>query len=270
MTKEWVEQKNQGRKNKQQRLLSKIKKKLVESELFEEIEVSHMMDSIKNGLRKPRFAVTLDHDYIEELSLKKFGTDPDSQDKRLLYVFDCLRVGKELAHTFTELFETLTDFSRYQDSEPMEFDGDIIITDPCYFMKDADWGRYGSYGDHLECFGIQHYMTRDTIYGDWSCTVFDTDTKKELGQFCADAGLVTVASLDEVLMYNPHFNYHETKPWTTTIIRDFKGVVQFIVKEVKYIDAGERYTDFEVRVVGHGVNKATGESINFVSSQTGI
>ena len=28
----------------------------------------------------------------------------------------------------------------YLDGEPMEFDGDIIITDPCYIMKeDDDW-----------------------------------------------------------------------------------------------------------------------------------
>lgn len=271
MNKEWVEQKNRSRKNKQQRLLAKIKKKFTESGLFEEAEVAHLIRSIKTGLHDPRFALTLDHAFVGELAAQKYGTGPEHSDERARFALDCLRVKRELNQTFTELFETLNDFSRYQDSEPVDFDGNIIITDPCYFMKDDDWGRDGLYGSHLERYGIQHYMTRDTIYGDWSCTVFDADdNEKELGQFCADAGLVTVASLDEVLKYNPDFNYHETKPWTATVIRDFKGTVQFIVKEVKYVDAGERYTDYEVRVAGHGVNKSTGEPINFVSSQTGL
>ena len=65
----------------------------------------------------------------------------------------------------------------YLDGEPMEFDGDIIITDPCYIMKeDDDWATC-AYGENMEALGITHYMTRDTLYGDWSCTTFDSDTK---------------------------------------------------------------------------------------------
>lgn len=69
----------------------------------------------------------------------------------------------------------------------MEFDGDIIITDPCYIIRaehhgttpltDDDWEACG-YGDNMEALGIHNYMTRDTIYGDWSCTVYNTDTNK--------------------------------------------------------------------------------------------
>lgn len=269
MTKEWVEQKNRNRKNKQQRLLTKIKKKFMESGLFEEAEVAHLMRSIKNGLHDPRFAVTLEYGYIGELSAEKYGLGSEHSDEKRRFVSGVLRLKRELDHTFTELFETLNDFSRFLDSEPMEFDGDIIITDPCYVTKDDDWDR-SDYGSHLELLGIEHFMTRDTIYGDWSCTVFNTDTKQPIGTFCADAGLVSVMPLDEVLRYNPGFDYYEKRTWTTALIRDFKGTVQFIVKETKHIDAGERYADYEVRVVGHGMNKTTGEPINFVSSQTGL
>lgn len=166
---------------------------------------------------------------------------------------------------------------RYLDSEPMEFDGDIIITDPCYITRDDDWGTCG-YGDNMEVLGIHNYMTRDTIYGDWSCTVYNTDTKEAIGEFCADAGLVSVFSLDEVLKYNPDFDYHKERDWTTTLIPDFKGTVQFVVEHeegvyedtTEYHKAGDKWEDYSVHVVGHGVNKKTGEPINFRSTQTGL
>lgn len=68
------------------------------------------------------------------------------------------------------------------------------------------------------------------IYGDWSCTTFNSDTKKPIGEFCADAGLVGVFSLKEVLKYNPKFDYHTNRKWTTTLIKNFTGDVWFEVE----------------------------------------
>lgn len=90
---------------------------------------------------------------------------------------------------------------RYQSTPEKEFDGDIIITDPCYIIRNEngitknDW-HYCEYGEYMERLGIKNYLTHDTIYGDWGCTVFDSDTKKPLGRFCADAGLVSVYYID--------------------------------------------------------------------------
>lgn len=213
------------------------------------------------------------------------------------------------------------------DSEPVSFDGDIIITDPCYVVKDLDessrpkWEDFMKLDDYsgmtqkeleeagfdddyarlcdaqqewddkhpkdwdtCDCgydmgkLGLKTWMTRDTIYGDWSCTVV-TDTNEELGEFCADTGKVSVFQLDEVLKYNPDFNYHIEKPWTTALIKDFKGTVQFTVEEVRgvhkrdfgdTIKAGDTWVEHVVHVVGEGVNKVTGERISFKSSQTGF
>ena len=55
----------------------------------------------------------------------------------------------------------------------------------------------------------------DTLYGDWSCITYNSDTHEKIGEFCADAGMVGVFLLDEVLKYNPDFNYHIDRPWTT-------------------------------------------------------
>lgn len=177
--------------------------------------------------------------------------------------------------------------SRYLDSEPMEFDGDIIITDPCYIMRaehhgttpitEDDWDACEC-GGKMEALGITRYMTRDTIYGDWGCTVYDTDTNQPIGKFCADAGLVSVFLLDEVLKYNPDFDYHKERTWTTALIPDFKGTIQIVVErsegvyeeDSEYHKAGDRWEDFSVHVVGHGVNKKTGRPINFRSSQSSL
>ena len=214
------------------------------------------------------------------------------------------------------------------DSEPVSFDGDIIITDPCYIVKkldettrpkwedfmrmndysgmtkeeleksgfDEDYARLSTAqqewdekhpndwdacgcGYNMDKLGLKTWMVRDTIYGDWSCTVFHTDTNEELGKFCADTGKVGVFQLDEVLKYNPDFNYHVERPWTTALIKDFKGTVQFTVEEIcgthkrdigKTIKAGDPWVEHVVHVVGEGVNKATGERISFQSSQTGF
>lgn len=75
---------------------------------------------------------------------------------------------------------------RYQSTPEKEFDGDIIITDPCYIIRNEngitknDW-HYCEYGEYMERLGIKNYLTHDTIYGDWGCTVFDSDTKKPWG-----------------------------------------------------------------------------------------
>jgi hypothetical protein len=61
-----------------------------------------------------------------------------------------------------------------------------------------------------------------------------------LGRFCADAGLVGVFLLDEVLEHNPEFDYHITKNWTTTLINNFDGDIDIKVDgdEVKVVGKG--------------------------------
>lgn len=183
----------------------------------------------------------------------------------------------------------------------MRFDGDIIITDPCYIIKEQDmstkpkwddfmdrpsyagmsreqlvdcgffemqkklneaqkeWEKLNlddwelcEYGEDMSLIGIENCVTSDTGYGDWSCTVFEEKSNKKLGEFCADSGMVGVFLLDDILKYNPKFDYHTEKPWTTTLIKDFHGEVDIITNE-----------NGDVVVVGAG-------NINFKSKQTGF
>jgi hypothetical protein len=160
-------------------------------------------------------------------------------------------------------------FFESKEETKMKFRGDIIITDPCYIIRDEnqmtkdDWEEC-NYGENMEALGIKNYLTRETIYGDWSCTTYNKDTGEEIGKFGADAGLVSVFLLSEVLAYNPDFDYHISKPWTTTLIKDFDGYIR-----IREIDVVNEYTSIidggkkEVRVIGEG-------NINFFTTQTGF
>ena len=209
-------------------------------------------------------------------------------------------------------------FGHLLDSEPMEFDGDLLITDPCYFMKERDestapnWDDFMSHdyehagksklideaykadaaryrqardewdeanprdwdicdcGYSMEKLGFVHSMNRSTLYGDWGCTTYNSDTKEPIGHFTADAGQVGVFLLEELRNYNPEYaDELETiekngKLYCTTIIRDFKGTIQFIVEE----EVPDR--EYGVHVVGKGINKKTGVPLNFITSQTSL
>lgn len=75
---------------------------------------------------------------------------------------------------------------------------------------------------------------------------------KKIGNFCADSGMVAVFLLDEVLKYNPEFDYHTEKEWAATLIKDFDGEVDY------YVD-----NDGNAHIIGVG-------NTNFFTTQTGL
>jgi len=146
--------------------------------------------------------------------------------------------------------------NRYIDSKIVYFENeDIVITDPCYVIPDEFWSKSG-FGFDLSIFSIpdNRYATHDTIYGDWSCTVYSDD--RILGRFCADAGLVSVMSLKDIEKINKSFeDWAEQHNWCVAVIEDFTGTVQI-------------KTDIEddgiyCYVEGKG-------SVNFTTRQTGF
>lgn len=144
--------------------------------------------------------------------------------------------------------------------------------------KYDDWSKC-SYGENMEVLGITNYICRDTIYGDWSCTTYNTDTEEKLGKFCSDAGLVAVFELDEVLKYNPDFSqWIKTHNWCVTVIENFTGNINFEVVHQSgvytkddefesngkiYCKEGETWENDEIQVIGKG-------NINFFTTQTGL
>lgn len=134
----------------------------------------------------------------------------------------------------------------------------------------SDWDL-SNYGTSMEALGIKNYIRRDTLYGDWSCTTYNSDTNEKIGNFCADAGMVGVFLLNEVLKYNPDFDYHVERPWTTTLIKNFDGEIDFEIvhtegvyeDDTEFHRKGEKWEDDSVSVVGRG-------NVNFKTVQTGF
>lgn len=134
----------------------------------------------------------------------------------------------------------------------------------------SDWDL-SNYGTSMETLGIKNYIRRDTLYGDWSCTTYNSDTNEKIGNFCADAGMVGVFLLNEVLKYNPDFDYHVERPWTTTLIKNFDGEIDFEIvhtegvyeDDTEFHRKGEKWEDDSVSVVGRG-------NVNFKTVQTGF
>lgn len=153
----------------------------------------------------------------------------------------------------------------------MNFDCDIIITDPCYI----------EYGDYY--FPDVDYIENNTLYGDWSCHVWKASDYKDcvesnvIGEFCADSGMVIVANYNQLLKVNPEAEEFVKKhPWCATVIRGFKGKVQMIQldREYAYNDdyesdtpygwhKGDKYTDSSLELFGIG-------NINWIGAQTGF
>jgi len=113
----------------------------------------------------------------------------------------------------------------------MKFKGTLVITDPCYFICDSDWDSVIKNGEYvLNNLPTCPMICRETGFGDWTCSVIDIETDKEIGQFAADAGMVCVTTLENIERYNPQKVQHlKDIPWCCFILPDFNGHAWFTV-----------------------------------------
>ena len=154
----------------------------------------------------------------------------------------------------------------------MDFNGDIVITDPCYLSANMT----NEERRNFDCTCMINYgiigIESDTYYGDWDCSTFDrlsfdeNDCPKLIGKFCADSGMVCVADLRSVLRFNPKYDHHIKNDRTTTLIRNFKGTVRIKIDMAN--GGNEIYPAYSASVIGQGVNIKTGEPIEFYTRQT--
>lgn len=159
-----------------------------------------------------------------------------------------------------------------------EFDGDVLVTDPCYLRHGGSddgpgWDPEGTERFVRKCGGM--YST--TYYGDWGCAIYRTKGVRGnipkgaecLGYFCSDAGLVCVVELKDVLKRSPGFmDWLRSYGHCGAVIRNFKGKVSFLKRSWKVKLRGHVYTETELRVHGNGT--VGGEPISFESKQTSM
>lgn len=333
MTREWVESKIKEDYDRADVIKVDIVKYINDCPLYDDDYKKHLFELLEDVYKKPK---DLGNKFI--CAFYKFSKSASDEDVSIWEErYNTLKTSE-----FVDILQSTNYYYRYLDSNPMNFDGDIVITDPSYFVKERDieecamydenypkksdymtysketeypdykedticgykYGLSQTYanemhryetacseyekshlddwqksdcGRHLDVLGINHFITRDTIFGDWTCSVIQTDDESHLGMFGADTGMVTVASLNEVLKYNPNFiDWVDKHKWCATIIRDFKGEVSFVVREDSWIweddgsyhKKGEVGTDYCVEVVGSGVDVSTNQPFNFKSMQS--
>ena len=159
--------------------------------------------------------------------------------------------------------------------QEMKFDGDILITDPCYIENKIT--------DQDRRFPHVRFIANSTVYGDWSCHVWKANdyteciTDNVIGRFCADDGMVIVADYNQIKEYNPEVEqWVKEHRWCATVIKGFKGTVQMIFYEREYVHAydweadktwghkkGDTYVDRSLELHGKG-------NINWIGAQTGL
>lgn len=237
----------------------------------------YLTEDNKEDLRRK-----INNDWIEGLDIKIYT---------LRYMKDHCDLAEhiidwEMKHITSELEKmclTLRDYhfrptyyKNYLPSKIAEFNNvDIIITDPCYLIRDDDWHH------KLDCdlnddfdlspLGIKNYCCKGTLYGDWSCTLFNMANKESIGNFCADAGLVGVFNLQEMLIYNKYQieQFLKESPWCYTIIKGFTGTAQIATKIVNPVaDKMLSQNSYERIVMLKGF--INGESIEYIGCQTGL
>lgn len=164
----------------------------------------------------------------------------------------------------------------FLDSKELFFNGDIIITDPSYFFydkekwNDEDWEKSNK-GKNLEQFGFSQYYSRETIEKEWYCSLYHQKRDKipflsnPVGSFKITEGVICVGYLKDVLNYNPDFFLSSVPDSYYTILKGFRGTVQFVVKpynpNIVDIDSENMYLE----VITQGLSTKTLETMNCMS-----
>lgn len=120
----------------------------------------------------------------------------------------------------------------------MHFTGDIIVTDPCYFIPKDVWGELldawfpTNEGNEFSNQGIIEFkngvkvLYTGTAYGDGTYPVYVQRSNGELvhNEYTGvDAGMVAIISVDDVRKLNPRFDVdNEDYPR----VNDFDGVIK--------------------------------------------
>lgn len=155
------------------------------------------------------------------------------------------------------------------DSEPKYFKGDLIITDPCYFITDIEGWEKSQHGLCLDQVGFHKFMARSIIYENWICTAYNSDTNAILGDFSSDSRCLCVTTLDEFNTYRfPGSKLFENG--LAFLVKNFEGCISFKIDEIEFEHNGMICYDYALHVVGRGIDFTTNEPINFITDQTGF
>lgn len=115
----------------------------------------------------------------------------------------------------------------------VDFNGTIIIGDPCEMVTSGEDWQKCNWGEHMEKIGINHFLY---VEFEEDATAVVSDTGAKLGSFCTDSCAIVVMYLADLLKYNPSFNQHIEYPENWTVIHNFVGKIETkIIEDYKHI-----------------------------------
>ncbi len=108
----------------------------------------------------------------------------------------------------------------------MFFFGNIVITDPCYIVKNGEDWELCDYGQAMDALGISTFLSTGEDDCGGSYIVYGKNGEK-LGEFCSDSGVVSVMDPAELSAYNPAWA-EKLGDYCYTLIPDFRGEVTIV------------------------------------------
>ena len=158
----------------------------------------------------------------------------------------------------------------YTVEQKMNVENDtLIITDPCYLMKDEDWDEYTNLAfaksPVYRTLSLDEYLRKnhnfgeviaaDTGYGDWSNKVYESNTGAVLGEFTADAGMVIVCTASDLTNYG-----YDREKFLDLVER---GCIAIIPNFTGTVELHYEYSKDESKLaVIYGMSKDEGEDFN--------
>lgn len=123
-------------------------------------------------------------------------------------------------------------------------DDTIVITDPCYIMKEEHWEQYLSQGisNSVDCTSLKRYLRShfnfgevlagDTVYGDWSNEIIDSETNEVIGEFSADAGMLIACTASDFDNYGYDRDEVEKlrQNGCLATIENFEGRIDYVLE----------------------------------------
>lgn len=128
----------------------------------------------------------------------------------------------------------------------MDFKGSIVITDPVniipanqlswFFQKPNEFPTILGFTNY-HCYTVGVYDSNNTEH------IVLGERNERLGNFNTKSNMLGIFLLDEVIRFQPTFDYHIFEPWNTFWIENFDGEI-VLVKNKQYLDVygkGNKY-----------------------------
>ena len=147
MNKEWVEKKRDEAKNEFNETLDKIIEilntiKIQKANLS--FDVDEDVDEEIDALIEKTNYFRNNSEMVESENIKYYfmffnllvDFDFKSKSEETKELSDNIKNAMKMAEDINFIMRSIDNMDTFLDSEPVEFEGDIVITDPCYFIKD--------------------------------------------------------------------------------------------------------------------------------------